>query len=277
MTTLTYVVTDSATMLRRNLRHMQRYPSLTLMLIGMPIVFLLLFVYVLGGTMGAGLAGAGAGRAQYLAYVVPGILVIAIAAAAQGTAIAVAMDMTEGIIDRFRTMAISRTAVLTGHVVGALIQTVCCVSIVVGVAVAIGFRPSAGPLEWLGAIGMLALIALALTWLTVALGLRAKSVETASNSPMPLLLLPFFGSGFVPSETMPVGLRWFAAHQPFTPMIETVRGLLTGRAHRQQRRHRRRMVRCHRWVRLSASSLRLRPPRRSLGRKSTRDRPATGR
>jgi ABC-2 type transport system permease protein len=228
MTTLTYALGDSATMLRRNLRHMQRYPSLTLMLIGMPIVFLLLFVYVLGGTMGAGLDGVTGGRAQYLAYVVPGILMIAVAAVAQGTAISVAMDMTEGIIDRFRTMAISRAAVLTGHVVGAMIQTLGCLAIVLGVAVAIGFRPTAGPLQWLGAIGMLALIALALTWLTVALGLRAKSVETASNSPMPLLLLPLFGSGFVPSRTMPAGLRWFAAHQPFTPMIETVRGLLMG-------------------------------------------------
>lgn len=224
----THVVGDSTTMLRRNLRHMQRYPSLTLMLIGMPIVFLLLFVYVLGGTMGAGLGGVTAGRAQYLAYVVPGILMITVAAVAQGTAISVAMDMTEGIIDRFRTMAIARAAVLTGHVVGAMIQTLGCLAIVVGVSVSIGFRPTAGVLQWVGAVGMLALIALALTWLTVALGLTAKSVETASNSPMPLLLLPFFGSAFVPSKTMPAGLRWFAVHQPFTPMIETVRGLLMG-------------------------------------------------
>lgn len=228
MTMLMQAVGDSPTMLRRNLRHMQRYPSLTLMLIGMPIVFLLLFVYVLGGTMGAGLDGVTGGRAQYLAYVMPGILIISVAAVGQGTAISVAMDMTEGIIDRFRTMAISRAAVLTGHVVGAMIQTFGCLAIVLGVAVAIGFRPTAGPLQWLEAIGMLALIALALTWLTVALGLGAKSVETASNSPMPLLLLPLFGSGFVPSKTMPAGLRWFAAHQPFTPMIETVRGLLMG-------------------------------------------------
>jgi ABC-2 type transport system permease protein len=228
MTALSYAVGDSVTMLRRNLRHMQRYPSLTLMLIGMPVVFLFLFVYVLGGTMGAGLHGAGGGRSDYLAYVVPGILMIAIAAAAQGTAIAVAMDMTEGIIDRFRTMAISRAAVLTGHVVGALIQTAICLGVVLGVAVAIGFRPTAGVVQWAGALGMMGLVALALTWLTVALGLGAKSVETASNSPMPLMLLPFFGSGFVPSQTMPAGLRWFAAHQPFTPMIETVRGLLMG-------------------------------------------------
>jgi len=228
MTMPTHAMEDSATMLRRNLRHMQRYPSLTLMLVGMPIVFLLLFVYVLGGTMGAGLDGVNGGRAQYLTYVVPGILMIAVTAVAQGTAISVAMDMTQGIIDRFRTMAISRAAVLTGHVVGAMIQTLGCLAIVLGVAVSIGFRPMAGPLQWLGAIAMLALIAFALTWFTVALGLRAKSVETASNSPMPLMLLPLFGSGFVPARTMPAGLRWFAAHQPFTPMIETVRGLLMG-------------------------------------------------
>ena len=228
MSTLTYAVTDSATMLRRNLRHMERYPSLTLMLIGMPIVFLLLFVYVLGGTMGAGLAGVAGGRSQYLAYVVPGILLIAVSAAAQGTCIAVAMDMTEGIIDRFRTMAISRSAVLTGHVVGAIIQTLICLGVVLAAAFAMGFRPTAGVVEWLATIGMLGLITLALTWLTVAMGLGAKSVETASNSPMPLLLLPFFGSGFVPSKSLPGGLRWFAQHQPFTPMIETVRGLLMG-------------------------------------------------
>ena len=111
------------TMLRRNLRHMRRYPSLTVMLVGMPVVFLLLFVYVFGGTLGAGLGGPTGGRAEYLAYVIPGILLMAVAGVAQGTAISVAMDMTEGIIARFRTMAIFRPSVLTGHVVGAMIQT----------------------------------------------------------------------------------------------------------------------------------------------------------
>ena len=227
MSTLTYTVGDSATMLRRNLRHMQRYPSLTLMLVGLPIVFLLLFVYVLGGTMGAGIDGASGGRADYLEYVVPGILLLTIAGTAQGTAISVATDMTEGIIDRFRTMAISRAAVLTGHVVGSMIQMAICVVIVLAVSLLIGFRPHATPVEWLGAVGVLAMIGLALTWLTVALGMGAKSVETASNSPMPLMLLPFFGSGFVPTDSMPTGVRWFAEYQPFTPVMETLRGLLT--------------------------------------------------
>lgn len=228
MSTLTLATRDSATMLRRNLRHMQRYPSLTLMLIGVPLIFLLMFVYVLGGTMGAGLGGTSGGRAQYTEYIVPGVLLLAIAGAAQGTAISVATDMTEGIIDRFRTMAISRAAVLTGHVLGSMIQIMICMAVVLVVAVAIGFRPDASAADWLGAVGLLAAIAFAFTWLTVALGMSAKSVETASNSPMPLMLLPFFGSGFVPTDTMPAGMRWFAEYQPFTPMIETLRGLLTG-------------------------------------------------
>jgi ABC-2 type transport system permease protein len=146
----------------------------------------------------------------------------------QGTAIVVAMDMTAGIIDRLRTMAIARAAVLTGHVLASLIQTLIGVAVVLGVALALGFRPNADPADWLGAVGLLALFALALIWLATALGLAAKSVETASNTPMVLTLLPFLGSGFVPTATMPDGLRQFAKYQPFTPVTETLRGLLTG-------------------------------------------------
>jgi ABC-2 type transport system permease protein len=228
MTTLSYTVADSATMLRRNLKHALRYPSLTLIVAGMPIVFLLLFVYVFGGTLGAGLGGVSGGRAEYAEYLAPGLLVLAIASAAQGTAISIAMDMTEGIITRFRTLSIARAAVLAGHVVGAVIQTMIGLALVVGVALLVGFRPDAGLVEWLAALGLLALVSLALSWLSVAMGLATKSVEAASNLPMPLLLLPFLSSGFVPTESMPAGLSWFAEHQPFTPMIETLRGLLTG-------------------------------------------------
>jgi ABC-2 type transport system permease protein len=215
-------------MLRRNIRHMQRYPSLTLMLVGLPVVLLLLFVFVFGNTLGAGLGGAAGGRSQYLQYIVPGILLMAIAGAAQGTAIAVAMDMTGGIIARFRTMPISRAAVLTGHVVGSMIQIVFCLALVFGVALTIGFRPAAGFSGWLGAMAVLAMIGFAITWLTVAMGIVAKSVETASNTPMILILLPFLGSGFVPTDSMPAAVRWFAEHQPFTPFTEAVRGLLLG-------------------------------------------------
>jgi ABC-2 type transport system permease protein len=228
MSAFAYAMTDSQTMLRRQMRHMIRYPSLTVMLVGMPIVFLLLFVYVFGGTLGAGLGGVAGGRSAYLEYVVPGILMMTIAGGAQGTAISVAMDMTEGIIARFRTMAISRASVLVGHVVGSLIQSMISMVVVLGVAVLIGFRPSAGPLGWIAAIGVLALTSFAVTWLSVAFGMVSKSVETASNIPMFLMLLPFLGSGFVPTDSMPDGIRWFAEYQPFTPIMETLRGLLMG-------------------------------------------------
>jgi ABC-2 type transport system permease protein len=225
-----YRLSDSATMLRRNLRRMMRYPSLTLLVVGLPIVFLLLFVYVFGGTLGAGLGGVSDSRAAYVDYLAPGILLLAVAGVAQGTAISVAMDMTEGIIARFRTMGIARASVLTGHVLGSTIQTMLALVVVIGVTVVVGFRPNANPVEWIAALGVIAMITLALTWVTVALGLVSNSVETASNLPMPLMLLPFVGSGFVPTESMPAGLRLFAEYQPFTPMIETLRGLLLGTA-----------------------------------------------
>ncbi|AUG75792.1 ABC-2 type transport system permease protein [Kitasatospora sp. MMS16-BH015] len=230
-----HVLTHAKVMLRRNLRHLQRYPSLTLMVTLMPIVFLLLFVYVFGGTLGSGLgagtpAGVHGGRAAYAAYVAPAIILMAVAAAAQGTAIAVAQDMTEGIIARFRTMAVARSSVLTGHVVAATVQTMTGVVVVTLAAIGVGFRPHANPAEWLAAFGVVLLLTFAVTWLCVGLGLSAKSVETASNSPMFLILLPFLGSGFVPTDSLPTGLRWFAEYQPFTPVTETLRGLLTGTA-----------------------------------------------
>ncbi|PSL04572.1 ABC-2 type transport system permease protein [Haloactinopolyspora alba] len=228
MSTITLALTDSATMLRRNLRHAVRYPSVTMIVAGIPVIFLLLFVYVFGDTLGAGLGGPVAGSDDYVNYVAPGILLLGVAGAAQGTAISVAMDMNEGIIARFRTMAISRASVLTGHVLGSMVQTIVGIAVVVGVALLVGFRPTAGPLEWLAVIGLLTLLIFALTWLSVALGLVARNVESASNLPMPLILLPFLGSGFVPTDSMATGLRWFAEYQPFTPIMETLRGLLLG-------------------------------------------------
>ena len=225
---LSLAARDSATMLRRNLRHMLRYPSMTLMIAGMPVVFLLIFVYVFGGTLGDGLGGPAGGRAAYVDYVTPGITLMTIAGAATATAVSVAMDMTEGIVARFRTMAISRASVLTGHVVGSVIQNLLSMALVVAVALLVGFRPTAGPVEWVAAAGLLTLLVLALTWLSVALGLISKTPESASNAPMPLMLLPFLGSGFVPTGSMPAGLRWFAEYQPFTPVIDTLRGLLLG-------------------------------------------------
>lgn len=222
---------DSATMLRRNLKRMLRYPSMTLTLVGMPVVFLLLFVYVLGGTLGAGLggtvhSGAAGGRAAYANYVAPAIILMTVAATVQGTAISIAMDMTEGIITRFRTMHIARVSVLTGHVLSSMLQAMFSLAVVIGVALLVGFRPTAGPGAWLATAGFLVVVTFALVWLSVALGQVSKSVETASNLPMPLVLLPFLGSGFVPTDSMPAALRWFAEYQPFTPIIETLRGLL---------------------------------------------------
>jgi ABC-2 type transport system permease protein len=224
----TYAVRDSATMLRRNLLHIRRYPSLSIMLLAQPILFLLLFVYVFGGTMGAGLPGQEAGgRTAYLVYITPGILIMTVASVALGTAISTATDMTTGIIARFRTMDIARVSVLTGHVLGAVIKTAFAVVVVAAFAVLLGFRSDAGPAGWLGAIGLLLLTAFALTWLTVGMGLAADSVETASNTPMFLMILPFISSAFVPTDAMPAGLRFFAEYQPFTPIIETLRALLT--------------------------------------------------
>jgi ABC-2 type transport system permease protein len=230
MSTPSYAVTDSITMLRRNLRHALRNPTVSLLVVGIPVIFLLLFVYVFGGTLGAGLGAMSGGRAAYLSYVTPGVILLAVAGVAQGTAISVSMDMADGIIARFRTMGISRGAVLTGHVLGNTIQTMLGVAAVIGVALAIGFRPNAGLVEWIAATGVLATTTLAVTWLSVALGLVAKSVESASNLPMPLMLLLFLGSGFVPTDSMPAAMGWFAEYQPFTPVIETLRGLLMGTA-----------------------------------------------
>jgi ABC-2 type transport system permease protein len=226
-----YLLTDSMTMLRRSLRRMRRYPSLTFFIAGIPVVVLLLFVYVFGGTLGAGLgsvAGPSGDRDTYLTYVMPGILLMTVVGAAQGTAISIAMDKTSGVVARFRTMAIARSAVLTGHVLGSVIQTMLAIALVVAVAAAIGFSPTTGPISAVAALGLIGIVAFAVSWLSVALGMATDSVETASNLPMLLTLLLFLSSAFVPTESMPDPLRWFAEHQPFTPIAETLRGLLFG-------------------------------------------------
>ena len=148
--TLSRSMTDSATMLRRNLLHMRRYPSLTLMLLGQPILFLLLFVFVFGNTLGAGIAGVGGGRSDYLTYITPAIPVMAVASVALGTAVSVASDMTQGVVARFRTMPIARVSVLAGHVGGAVVQTVLAVAVTLVVALLLGYRPGAGVTDWLG-------------------------------------------------------------------------------------------------------------------------------
>jgi ABC-2 type transport system permease protein len=230
MSTLSLAVRDSNTMLRRNLLHARRYPSMTLNLLLTPIMLLLLFVYIFGDVMSKGIGG-GASRSEYIAYIVPGILMMTIGGTVIGTAVSVATDMTEGIIARFRTMAIHRASVLVGHVVGSVLQCIASVVLVGAVAMAIGFRPKdATALEWLAAFGLLALFALALTWIAVGMGMASPNAEAAGNSAQPLILLPLISSAFIPTGTMPGWFQPIAEYQPFTPTIETLRGLLLGTA-----------------------------------------------
>ncbi|MEO3978701.1 ABC transporter permease [Streptomyces sp. CAU 1734] len=227
MSALSLAVRDSSTMLRRNLLHARRYPSMTLNLLLTPIVLLLLFVYVFGDVMSAGMGGGG--RSAYIAYIVPGILLMTIGGTVVGTAVSVSNDMTEGIIARFRTMAIHRGSVLIGHVIGSVLQSVASVVLVGAVAAAIGFRSSnATALEWLAAFGLLALVALALTWISVGMGMVSPNAEAASNNALPLIVLPLISSAFVPIDAMPGWFQPIAEYQPFTPAIETLRGLLLG-------------------------------------------------
>lgn len=221
MSALATAYADSATMLRRNMVHAKRYPSMTFSMILMPIVLLLVFNYVFGGALGAA-------TGKYIDYLTPGMMLIIPAYMIAGVAVSMCTDMTKGIVDRFRTMHISQSSVLTGQVVGSWIQGMLGVAAMTGVAVLVGFRPSATPVEWLAAIGLIGLVFFALNWLGVAFGLLAQTPESASNMPMPILLLPFLGSGLVPTDTMPAGVRHFAEYQPFTPITETLRGLLMG-------------------------------------------------
>ncbi|MFB4194109.1 ABC transporter permease [Streptomyces carpaticus] len=218
-----HALRDSATLLRRNLRHAQRYPAMTYSVVLMPLLMLLLFTYVYGGALEEGIGGG-----TYIDYIAPGIILMAATAGAVTTAVSVCVDMTEGIVNRFRSMAISRSAFLAGHVIGGVLQTLLAVVVVVVAALLIGFRPDATVPEWLAAAGLLVMLISGMTWISAAIGLIAKTPETASNIPMPLQFLPLIGSAIVPTASMPDGFRWFAENQPFSPVIETLRGLLLG-------------------------------------------------
>jgi ABC-2 type transport system permease protein len=224
----TYAIRDSATMMRRDFRHAIRYPMLTIGGLMVPVFLLLLFVGVFGNALRAGLGAAAPTGGRYIDYLAPGILVMTAGASAAATAVNVCIDMNEGIIARFRTMAISRTSVLTGQVLGSLTRTLISGALVVGVALGLGFRPSATPLEWVAVAGMFAMLTLALTWLTIAFGLQTKTPAGANSLSLIPQFLPFISSAFVPTASMPAGVRWFAENQPFTPVINTIRGLLIG-------------------------------------------------
>ncbi|MEV0294435.1 ABC transporter permease [Nocardia sp. NPDC050710] len=221
-TAASYVLADSVTMLRRNLLHAKRYPSMTFGVVLMPIVLMLVFNYVFGGALEKSSGG------NYIDYLAPGMLLMIPAYMTASVAVSIATDITKGIVNRFRTMSIAPSSMLTGHVIGALIQALLGSVAMVAVSLLIGFRPNADVVEWITVFGLLALVIFALTWCAVALGLLAPNPEGASNMPFPIIMLPFLGSGLVATDTMPVGLRQFAEYQPFTPITETIRGLLMG-------------------------------------------------
>jgi ABC-2 type transport system permease protein len=210
-------------MVRRNFKHIARNPTSVFNAVLMPIVIMLMFVYMLGDAFSVGV--------DYVDYATPGLMLLAVCYGLGATATSVNSDMTKGIINRFKVMDVSRGAVLTGHVVASLLTNLVAIAALVGVAFLLGFSTSASLLDWLGVAGIVVLLGVAAGWFTVALGLAAKSPETAGLATVPLVMLPFFSSAIVPAEKMGPGLRQFAEYQPFTPIIETLRGLLNGAAH----------------------------------------------
>jgi ABC-2 type transport system permease protein len=215
------MVLDGRVMITRCLRRSRRDPEAFFTALMLPIVLMLLFVYVFGGALRTGGA--------YVDYVVPGLIVLCAGFGAGTTAVSVATDMTNGILDRFRSMPISSSAILLGQIVASLVRNLIATFLVIGVAIAIGWRPTAAPLHWLAAMAMVALFVLALSWLAAAIGLLARSVEAANSVTFVLMFIPYVSTAFVPAHTMPAMLRFFAEHQPFTPVIETMRGLWMGR------------------------------------------------
>ncbi len=210
----------STIMLRRNFRHIARNPTTVFSAVLMPVVIMLMFVYVFGDAFDVGV--------DYIDYATPGLMLLAVCYGLGATAVAVNSDMTKGIINRFKVMDVSRGAVLTGHVVASVLTNLVAIAALIGVAFALGFSPEASLLDWLGVFGLVVLLGFATGWLTVALGLVSKSPETAGLAAVPLVMLPFFSSAIVPAEQMGPGVRQFAEYQPFTPIIETLRGLLNG-------------------------------------------------
>ncbi|MDQ2583947.1 ABC transporter permease [Saccharothrix yanglingensis] len=212
--------TDSAIMLRRNLKHTLRNPVTLFNAVFLPVIMMLMFVYVFGGAFDVGV--------DYVDYATPGMLMMTLGYGLGATAVAVSSDMTKGVINRFKVMDVSRGAVLTGHVVSTVVRTVLALAVIVGVAFLMGFSPQATFPHWLALTGLLVLTSFAVAWLTVALGLAAKSVESAGFATVPLIMLPFFSSAIVPADRMGPGVREFARYQPFTPIIESVRGFFDG-------------------------------------------------
>jgi ABC-2 type transport system permease protein len=215
-----WAASDSLTMIRRSMRHNVRDLESLLISVMLPVMLMLLFVYVFGGAIDTG--------TEYVTYVVPGIILLCAGYGASTTAVSVSADMQTGVVDRFRSLPIAGSAVLTGHVVASLARNVFSTLVVIGMALLVSFRPEASALGYLGALAMVLLFVLAVPWVSVVVGLVAKSVEAAGAFTFFVLFLPYVSSAFVPPDTMPAVLHGFADNQPVTPMIETIRALLMG-------------------------------------------------
>jgi len=216
-----YFFSDLGVMLGRSMRHIFRSMDTIITVTLTPIAMMLLFVYVFGGAIQTG-------TDNYVNYLLPGILLIAIASGIAYTAYRLFMDMQSGIFERFHSMPIARSAALWGHVLTSLVSNAISVAVIILVALIMGFRSSAGVLSWLAVAGILALFTLALTWIAAIAGLSAKSVDGAGAFSYPIIFLPFISSAFVPTESMPSGVRAFAENQPVTSIVETIRALLSG-------------------------------------------------
>lgn len=220
MMPLVHAISDSRAMAGRCLRRSLRDPEAFFTALTLPIVLLLLFVYVFGGALSGG--------GSYVNYIVPGLIVLCAGFGAGTTAVAVATDMSNGIVDRIRSMPIFGSSLLVGHVVASLARNLVATALVIGAGLLIGWRPCASILDWLAALGMVLLFITAISWLAAAVGLLARSAEAATAFTMVLMFVPYVSTAFVPADTMPAALAAFARHQPFTPIIETMRGLWMG-------------------------------------------------
>jgi ABC-2 type transport system permease protein len=213
-----HVVSNTNVMLGRSIRHVTRSMDTIITVTIMPIAFMLLFRYVFGGAIQAG-------TANYTNYLMPGILLIAIASGISYTGFRLFNDMQSGIFERFHSMPIARSSVLWGHVLTSMVSNAISVVVIIGVGLIMGFRTSAGVLAWLAVVGILALFTLALTWVAMIAGLAASSPDGASAFSYPLVFLPFISSAFVPTDTMPGPVKAFAEHQPVTSIVNALRAL----------------------------------------------------
>jgi ABC-2 type transport system permease protein len=221
MSTAAYALSDTSVMITRCMRRSLRDPEAFSTALMLPIILMLLFVYIFGGDLNTG--------GKYVNYVVPGLIVLCAGFGAGTTAVVVATDMSSGIVDRFRSMPIHASSVLAGHIVASLARNLLATALVIAVGLGVGWRPTASPLRWLGAVAMIVAFILAMSWLAAAFGLLVRSPEAATGATFGIMFIPYLSTAFVPARTLPAVLRPIAANQPFTPVIETMRGLWMGR------------------------------------------------